>query len=212
MSKFLCATVMVFGLSSSGVFAAETKDAKVDAAATKAVDTKKDAGKKDEKAAGKTDEKAADKKTGKVSCSFVLTGNDQMKFGLLVDGVSQPLTDLKIPKACLKEKITIALHHVGTLPKEVMGHNVVVTTTAKQQETLQKFAVAGPSKGYVDDSVKEGVIGHTDTIGGGQKTSKDIVIAPNTLKEKESYSFFCSFPGHAGLMTGKLQFVDEAKS
>lgn len=200
MLKFLSATLVIFGLTNPFALAQDAKKSESKAAAKKE-DVKKDDKKVDKKAA-KGD-----------SCTFALTGNDQMKFGILVDGTPQPLTDLKVPKSCLKEKITITLQHVGTLPKEVMGHNVVVTLASTQQEVIKKYAMAGAAKGYVDDNYKEGVIGHTDTIGGGQKTSKDLVIAPNTLKEKEGYAFFCSFPGHAGLMSGKIQFVDDpAKS
>ncbi len=162
---------------------------------------------------------AAGKKAKKddAQCSFLLTGNDQIKFGQIVkeDGKEKEVPDLKelkIPSACLQQKITIAIKHVGTLPKAAMGHNVTITTAAKQAEILNKFMAAGPAKDFYDDTVKDGLIGRTDLVGGGE-TSKPMTIDAGKMKKEESYSFFCSFPGHAGLMIGKVVFVDSpAKS
>ena len=52
-------------------------------------------------------------------CSVDLEGNDAMKFNK---------TSIEVPKAC--KDFTINLKHTGKMAKNVMGHNVVVSSTA----------------------------------------------------------------------------------
>ena len=50
------------------------------------------------------------------------------------------------------------------------------------------------------------VIAATRVLGGGEA---DAVSFPlSRLEEGEDYLFFCSFPGHAALMKGRLRLVD----
>jgi azurin len=48
------------------------------------------------------------------------------------------------------------------------------------------------------------VIANTKVIGGGQTTS--VKFATSALKAGESYTFFCSFPGHSAIMKGAFKF------
>ncbi len=47
------------------------------------------------------------------------------------------------------------------------------------------------------------MIAATKLLGGGESDSVKVDVSK--LKAGETYSFFCSFPGHAGLMKGTLQ-------
>jgi len=48
------------------------------------------------------------------------------------------------------------------------------------------------------------VIAFTPVIGGGQSTQ--VRFATSKLTRGGDYTFFCSFPGHWGMMKGKLVF------
>ena len=41
-------------------------------------------------------------------------------------------------------------------------------------------------------------------VGGGQTTS--VTFPTSALKKGESYTFFCSFPGHSSIMKGPFKF------
>ncbi|MES2744027.1 MAG: azurin [Bdellovibrionota bacterium] len=154
---------------------------------------------------------AASAQAAKKECTFHLTGTDAMQYGLLEGDKEVPFADktIKIPKKCLKEDIDITLKHVGKLPKAAMGHNVVVSDDADVIK-IATTAGAKPENEYIADAVKNLVIAHSKTVGGGESTL--LTIKANKLKDAKAYAFFCSFPGHFGVMRGKLSFVDGAKS
>src|SRR5690606_9480536 len=98
---------------------------------------------------------------------------------------------------------TVNLKHVGKFPKNAMGHNWVLTKTADVAAVNRDGASAGLAKHYV----KEGdarVLAFTKIIGGGETDA--VKFSTSKLTAGEDYTFFCSFPGHAGLMKGKLNF------
>ena len=67
--------------------------------------------------------------------------------------------------------------------------------------------MAGMRARFEDDYLPTGdarVIAHTKIIGGGQSTT--VRFSTKSLQKGAAYSFFCSFPGHFGLMRGTLSF------
>lgn len=127
-------------------------------------------------------------------CTVEVHSTDQMTFDT---------KEIKVSKSC--KTFTIDLKHVGTLPKNVMGHNVVIAKTADVQAVSADGIAAGVDKDYVKDG-DERVIAHTKLIGGGESDS--VTFDVSKLNAAESYQFFCSFPGHAALMKGALTLVD----
>ncbi len=124
------------------------------------------------------------------NCTIKLQGNDAMQFDLKTATVSA---------SCAS--IDIQLAHVGKLPIVAMGHNVVVSATAD----IGAISAAGMKAGAAANYVPKGdarVIAATPMVGGGGKTSAK--FAGSKLKAGGDYSFFCSFPGHSGIMKGKL--------
>jgi azurin len=124
------------------------------------------------------------------ACSVEIEGTDTMQFNK---------TSIEVPQSCAEFEVT--LKHVGKLPKAAMGHNWVLTSTAE----MQAVATDGMTASLDNDHLKPGdtrVIAHTKMIGGGETTSVTVPVAK--LKVGESYSFFCSFPGHWALMKGTL--------
>ena len=64
---------------------------------------------------------------------------------------------------------------------------------------------AGPDNDYVKPG-DERVIAHTKIIGGGEESSVTFPVAK--LAAGTNYKFFCSFPGHAGVMNGVVKLAD----
>ncbi|MDH0337047.1 azurin [Pseudomonas otitidis] len=127
-------------------------------------------------------------------CSVDVEATDQMTFNT---------KEIKVSKSC--KSFTVNLKHVGKLPKNVMGHNWVLTKTADAQPVATESMAAGVDKDYVkaDDAR---IIAHTKLIGGGESTSVSFDVSK--LAAGESYEFFCSFPGHVAMMKGNLALVD----
>jgi azurin len=117
------------------------------------------------------------------------------------DSMSYDKKELAVAGDCTSVELT--LHHAGKLSVQQMGHNWVLAKTAD----AQPVATDGMSAGPANDYVKKGdarVIAHTKLIGGGQTTS--VTFPTSALKKGESYTFFCSFPGHIALMKGAFKF------
>ncbi|MFT3721417.1 azurin [Pseudorhodoferax sp.] len=121
-------------------------------------------------------------------CDLEIEGNDAMKFNK---------DSLSVPASC--KKITVKLTHTGKLPKASMGHNWVLTKTADMQPVANDGIPAGPAAGYLKAGDAR-VLAATKLIGGGE--SDTVSFDGSKLKAGEAYSFFCSFPGHVGLMKG----------
>ncbi|KAF1048983.1 azurin [Xylophilus sp.] len=124
------------------------------------------------------------------TCEAVVEANDAMQFNT---------KDIAVDKSCKQFKLT--LRHTGKLPKTAMGHNVLIAKAAD----LQAVANDGIAAGAAQDYVKAGdarVVAHTKLVGGGESDSVPVPVAK--LAPKESYAFFCSFPGHSALMKGTV--------
>ena len=124
------------------------------------------------------------------NCTINLQGSDAMQFD------KQTVT---VSSSC--EEITVTLQHVGKLPVESMGHNVVISPTAFYQGAAQDGMQAGLDNDYVQPD-DERVIAHTKMIGGGETAST--TFPASKLEAGTPYTFFCSFPGHWAIMKGDL--------
>ncbi|NMG34277.1 azurin [Azoarcus sp. TTM-91] len=126
------------------------------------------------------------------TCEATVEGNDAMQFNV---------KEITVDKSC--KKFTVHLKHTGKLAKAAMGHNLVIAKTADLQGIATDGAAAGPAKDYVKDGDAR-VIAHTKLIGGGESDSVSFDVS--ALKAGESYSYFCSFPGHWAIMKGAIKF------
>ncbi|WP_025130489.1 azurin [Pseudomonas sp. PH1b] len=123
-------------------------------------------------------------------CKVDVDSTDQMSFNT---------KEITIDKSC--KTFTVNLTHSGSLPKNVMGHNWVLSKTADMAGIATDGMAAGIDKNYL----KEGdtrVIAHTKIIGAGEKDS--VTFDVSKLTAGESYEFFCSFPGHNSMMKGAI--------
>lgn len=126
----------------------------------------------------------------KPNCTIKLKGDDRMQFDLKTATVSA---------SC--PTISIELTHVGKMPVQAMGHNVVVSATRDLAAVAAAGMKAGAAAGYVPKAEAR-MIAATPTVGGGATARAK--FAGSKLKAGGDYSFFCSFPGHSGIMKGKL--------
>ena len=126
------------------------------------------------------------------SCEVTLEANDMMQ-------VNQKV--LSFSKDC--KEISIELKHMGKLPAQTMGHNVVVVDAANVQAVATDGMAAGLANQYIKTG-DERVYGFSKIIGGGETTT--LKFATDKLTAGGDYAFFCSFPGHWAIMKGKLEF------
>jgi azurin len=115
-----------------------------------------------------------------------LTGNDQMRF-------STNRIEVKAGA-----KIKIELKNAGALPKDVMGHNLIVLKPGSDVNAFAARGITLKASDYIPPNAPE-VIAHTRLLGPGESQVLEFdVPGPGT------YPFLCSFPGHVGLMNGQL--------
>ena len=123
-------------------------------------------------------------------CEVTVESNDAMQFNT---------KEIVVDKSC--DEFTVNLVHVGKLPKSAMGHNVVITKAADKQGVATDATSAGPNNDYIKPN-DDRVIAHTKMIGGGEKDS--VTFSTADLEAGGDYDFFCSFPGHWAIMSGKV--------
>ena len=127
------------------------------------------------------------------NCTVEIEGNDAMQF-------NKPT--IEVSKSC--KEFTVTLKHSGKMPKQAMGHNWVLSKTAD----VQAISTDGIAAGLPQNYVKAGdarVVAHTKVVGGGESDS--VTFSPAKLGAADSYTYFCSFPGHSSLMKGTLKLV-----
>lgn len=99
---------------------------------------------------------------------------------------------------------SIKFKHIGSMPANAGGHNVVIVETNNFQSVVGKIDMKlGEKTGYLP--VSSEIIGRTAIIGGGQ----EIILKMNTSKliKGGKYTFFCSFPGHYTMMKGDVEII-----
>lgn len=122
-----------------------------------------------------------------LSNTIELEGDDQMKF-------SKTLFKVKAGEA-----VKLNFKNVGSLPKEAMGHNVVVLLPNTDLASFGGEAVRAQAEEYIPATFASSIVAHTRLLGPGENDSIEF-----TLNDKGVYPFICSFPGHYGIMQGNI--------
>ncbi|MGY1954615.1 azurin [Pseudomonas pergaminensis] len=123
-------------------------------------------------------------------CKVTVDSTDQMSFNTKA---------IEIDKSC--KTFTVELTHSGNLPKNVMGHNWVLTSAANMQPVASDGMAAGIDKDYLKPG-DDRIIAHTKIIGASEKDS--VTFDVSKLAAGTDYAFFCSFPGHISMMKGTV--------
>ena len=127
-------------------------------------------------------------------CEQVIEGNDALQFNSKAMSVSG---------SC--ETVTVTLKHTGQLPANIMGHNWVLTKSSDYMDIGMAGMAAGLENDYVPQNDSR-VIAYSKIIGGGE--SATVSFSTAELSKSESYTFFCSFPGHYAIMQGSLTVIN----
>ncbi len=117
-----------------------------------------------------------------------ITGNDQMRFSV----------DRFEVKA--GETLKLVFTNVGMLPKQAMGHNLVILRKDANPQAYAAAALRAVATDYVPADLSAQVIAATKLLGPKEKDEVTFT-APS---EAGDYPFLCTFPGHAALMKGVM--------
>jgi len=118
---------------------------------------------------------------------LVVEGNDQMQF------------NTKELRAVAGQPIILTLKHIGKVPKEAMGHNLVILQEGTDEAAFATKAMNAKDTDYIPASEKASIIAHTKLLGGGEEDTIEF-----TIDKKGTYNFLCTFPGHFAMMKGVL--------
>jgi azurin len=97
------------------------------------------------------------------------------------------------------EEIKLTLKNVGQLPKESMGHNVVILTPGTDHAEFGGEAFKAKAEDYIPATFASSIVAHTKLLGPGE--SDTITFKFDT---PGVYTYVCSFPGHWGTMHGTI--------
>jgi azurin len=125
-------------------------------------------------------------------CKLALESTDQMQFSV---------HELVVPGEC--EEVEVTLRHSGQLSARAMGHDWVLAKDSDVSAIVTAGLAAGPAKGYLPEHDPR-IIAATPIVGGGE--SATVKFATSRLQAGTRYVFFCTSPGHATVMRGKLLF------
>ena len=116
-----------------------------------------------------------------------IIANDQMKFSVTAI------------EAKAGEELKIVLNNQGTLPKEAMGHNLVLLKAGTDVTAFATAAMTAKDTDYIPAAMKDKVLASIPVL--GPKKTGDVTFKAPAAGE---YAFICSFPGHYMLMKGTL--------
>lgn len=115
--------------------------------------------------------------------------NDQMQF------------DKKAFEVKAGEAVKITVKNIGQLPKVAMGHNFVILKKGEEIAPFAMKAMTATATEYIpaEKEFKDKILAHSKLLGPGESDTVTV-----TFKEAGEYNYLCSFPGHFGLMQGKI--------
>lgn len=121
-----------------------------------------------------------------ISNTWTVEANDQMKF------------DTELIRVKAGEPVELTLKNVGQMPKESMGHNLVILNAGIDLPTFGGEAAAARDNEYIPKTSLSSIVAHTKLLGPGEEEKITFTL------EKGVYDYICSFPGHYGVMQGKI--------
>jgi azurin len=116
-----------------------------------------------------------------------ITGNDQMRFSA---------NRIEVPAG---KKIKLELKNIGVLPKEAMGHDLVVLRAGTDPMAFGAKAMTAKATDYIPPDAKDQIVAHTKLLGPGESDTIEFEVPA-----AGSYPFLCTFPGHVAIMSGTL--------
>lgn len=122
----------------------------------------------------------------KADVTVNITGNDTMMYDK---------TTFEVKSG---QKVKLVFKNIGKLPKQAMGHNVIILKKGVDVASYCTAAI-GAAPEYFPKDKKDDVVAATKLLGPGE-TDTIIFTAP----APGVYDYVCTFPGHFALMKGKM--------
>jgi len=144
---------------------------------------KKDEAKNDAPAASQSAQTAAPAATAPI----VVTGNDQMQFSL------------KTIEVAAGAPVVLVFQNVGTMAKEVMGHNLTILNSGVSVADFGTKAMTAKETDYIPASESASIFAHTRLLGPGESDTLKF-----TAPSAGDYPYLCTFPGHFAVMQGVM--------
>lgn len=121
--------------------------------------------------------------------TVLITANDSLRFSV---------TQID---ATPGQAMHVQLHNVGTLPKDVMGHNWILLTAGQDPNEYAAAAVGAKADNFEPKALHNKVLATVALLGPGE--TGDVTF--NAPDKPGKYAFLCSFPAHcAAGMRGVL--------
>lgn len=96
--------------------------------------------------------------------------------------------------------VNLTLNNVGKLPKNAMGHNIVVLKKGTDVPDFAMEAMKSMGTDYIPASRSASIIANTKLIGPGE-----IAYVSFQIDAAGDYDYLCTFPGHYGSENGKVK-------
>jgi azurin len=90
------------------------------------------------------------------------------------------------------EALKIRLNAIGTAPKAVMAHNLIVLRPGSSQIAFVEAAAQAKATDYIPPAFKSQVLASTILIASGETAEVEVRLPGRA----GTYPFLCSFPGH----------------
>lgn len=120
------------------------------------------------------------------SAPIEITANDQMQFSA------------KAIEVKAGAEAVIILKNIGTMAKEVMGHNLTILKTGTDLPAFATKAMTAKATDYLPPSDSASVVAHTRLLGPGESDTLRVTLAAG------DYPYLCTFPGHFAVMQGVI--------
>lgn len=121
--------------------------------------------------------------------TVAIVGNDQMKYSVTTIQASPG------------EQIKIKLTSQGSMPKIAMSHNVVLLKKGVDANAFVNAAATARATNFIPPALQNQMIAATGLAGNGET----VEVTFKAPAEAGSYTFLCTFPGHAAVgMKGTL--------
>lgn len=122
-----------------------------------------------------------------------LTGNDNMRY-------SQTYFTVRVG-----EPVTLRFTNVGNLPKEVMGHNVVVLKSGTEVESFGLAAAEASDNDFIpsEPEFADQIVAYTSLL--GPADTEEITFI---LDDPGDFPFICSYTAHFRIMNGTIRAVE----
>ena len=129
--------------------------------------------------------------------SINIKKEDSKNTVLNINSDDSMLYDKNVLRAKSGKKIILTLNHTGKLPKNIMGHNLVLLKMNVDVNVFSKLALEFKNNDYIP--LNEDFIAYTKMLGGGESDTISF-----TINEPGEYKYVCTFPGHYQMMQGVL--------